>query len=147
MLLSILSAVMIGFIVWAPAAVAEHGYAWVLAEVIHEDAADKIAAYNSKNKTYRLSGQYKPLDFTMTRTYIGPTSKAKGMRKGETATYRASFTAPPKVIRPGETIGTRLKFEAVQIDLDFFDFKGSARALRDGTNLENADGRYNFTLG
>jgi hypothetical protein len=83
----------------------------------------------------------------MTRTYIGPTSKAKGMRNGETATYRASFTAPPKIIQPGETIGTRLTLEAVQIDLDFFDFKGSARALRDGTNLENADGRYNFTLG
>lgn len=51
------------------------------------------------------------------------------------------------VIQPGETIGTRLTLEAVKIDLDFFDFKGSARALRDGTNLENADGRYNFTLG
>ncbi|MFW6333415.1 MAG: hypothetical protein ACOC23_08960 [Thermodesulfobacteriota bacterium] len=57
MLLSILSAVMVGLITWAPAAVAEDDYAWVLVEVIDQDAADKIAAYNEKNKTYRLSGQ------------------------------------------------------------------------------------------
>ncbi len=121
--------------------------AWVLVETIHEDSLEKIVAYNKNyDGIYELSGRYQPGDFLMTQTYVGEDSPSKGLQHGEHASYQATYSAPPEVLVPGEELHVALHFEPLSVDMNYYNFGMSTRALFGGSNLANRDGDYTFKL-
>ncbi|MDY6868550.1 MAG: FecR family protein [Chloroflexota bacterium] len=130
----------------------DEGYAWVLVDVIDIDSSEEIADYNENYEgIYRQEGNYSRNNFKITKTYTGPSDDWYSPPKinGETASFTASYSAPPQVIHAGEEITINVSLSAVD-NQSFFTFQAHVRPQFGKTgqsfgDFSNEKGEHSFT--
>lgn len=128
-------------------------YAWVLIDQAnHEDDLKSLMGSSSPDIT-SLQLDTKPGDFGISWVYTGETNESKNIKNGESWSGRCTFSEPPEVINPGDTVTLDLSITETENSLlgrwfvellpsaDFFYKLGSDPDMPDEPRIEFTDDR------
>ena len=118
--------------------------AWVLVDVVDYPNDEGWKQANT-SVAYNSQVTYKPSNFSVKSTYIGPT---QGSRiNGEGIRLSATFSTPPEVIYKDQEVSLTLNMKATENTLSFYTFYGSAKAdfYRDVNIMPNLGVGTSFT--
>jgi len=122
-------------------------YVWVLDNIIDYDAQEAMAESNKNYEgIYFDKGSYGQGNYRLQRTYVGKSDDYYNPPKveGESIAFLGSFSSPPEMIIPGETLTINASLTPAGNSLSYFAFNGSIRAQLNNKDFTNADGKGSF---
>jgi len=126
---------------------AKKEYAWVLVETVQETYQADIDNTN-KNGVYEVSASASPGSYTYSWKYVGESDDypEPDMVHGESYATQLTISVPPDIIKGGEMVNLHFKLAFTDVNLSYFDGRGSARADWGNLKFKNATGKTHFDI-